>query len=64
MRSFLLCDGDAGFMPLTMLLYAGSQMVVRAGREGHERKYEYNGKQIVLAAIGTNGFLVTAYPNG
>lgn len=52
-----------GFMPLTMLLYAGSQMVVRAGREGHERKYEYNGKQIVLAAIGTNGFLVTAYPN-
>lgn len=39
------------------------KMVVRAGREGYERKYEYNGKQIVLAAIGTNGFLVTAYPN-
>lgn len=30
---------------------------------GYERKYEYNGKHVILAAIGTNGFIVTAYPD-
>lgn len=38
-------------------------VVTRAGRKGYERKYEYRDKRIVLAAIGTNGFLVTAYPD-
>lgn len=38
-------------------------VVTRAGRKGYERKYEYKGKRIILAAIGTNGFLVTAYPD-
>lgn len=32
------------------------------GREGFERIYYYNGKHYVLAGIGTNGFIVTAYP--
>lgn len=38
-------------------------VVTRAGRKGYERKYEYKGKRVILAAIGTNGFLVTAYPD-
>ena len=37
--------------------------VKRGSSIGHERKYEYNGRHIVLAAIGTNGFLVTVYPD-
>lgn len=32
------------------------------GRDGFERIYYYNGKHYVLAGIGTNGFIVTAYP--
>lgn len=32
------------------------------GREGIERIYYYNGKHYVLTGIGTNGFIVTAYP--
>lgn len=40
-----------------------NELVIRHGRPGYERKYEYNGKRIILAAIGTNGFLVTAYPD-
>lgn len=32
------------------------------GREGFERVYYYNNKYYVLAGIGTNGFIVTAYP--
>lgn len=39
-----------------------NKTVKRGNRIGYERKYEYNGKCVVLAAIGTNGFLVTAYP--
>lgn len=39
-----------------------SKLVKRHGRDGYERKYEYQGKQVVLAAIGTNGFLVSIYP--
>lgn len=40
-----------------------NKLVNRGGRDGYERKYEYDGKHIVLAAIGTNGFLVTVYPD-
>lgn len=32
------------------------------GRDGYERLYEYNGKYILLAGIGLNGFMVSAYP--
>lgn len=39
-----------------------SRLVKRHGRDGYERRYEYQGKQVVLAAIGTNGFLVSIYP--
>ena len=32
------------------------------GRDGYERIYEYNGGRILLAGIGLNGFMVSAYP--
>ena len=32
------------------------------GREGFERVYYYDGRYYVLAGIGTNGFIVSAYP--
>lgn len=32
------------------------------GRDGFERIYYYDGKHYVLTGIGTNGFIVTAYP--
>ena len=32
------------------------------GRQGYERIYYYGGKHYVLAGIGTNGFVVSAYP--
>lgn len=41
-----------------------NNLVMRRGRPGYERKYEYNGKKVILAAVGANGFLITAYPYG
>lgn len=32
------------------------------GRQGFERIYYYDGKHYVLTGIGTNGFIVSAYP--
>ena len=32
------------------------------GRDSFERIYYYDGKHYVLTGIGTNGFIVTAYP--
>ncbi len=32
------------------------------GKQGYERKYEYNNKYIIVSGIGTNGFIVSAYP--
>lgn len=32
------------------------------GRDGYERIYEYEGNRILLAGIGLNGFMVSAYP--
>ena len=32
------------------------------GKQGYERKYEYNNKYIIVSVIGTNGFIVSAYP--
>lgn len=40
-----------------------NKSVKRGNCIGYERKYEYNGKHVILAAIGANGFLVTAYPD-
>lgn len=34
----------------------------RNGRKVCRREYQYDGKKIVLAAVGTNGFLVSIYP--
>ena len=38
------------------------RIVRRHGRDGYERKYEYRGTNVVLAAVGMNGFLVSIYP--
>ena len=38
------------------------KIVVRNGRKGFERKYYYNGKYQVVTGIGSNGFIVSAYP--
>lgn len=40
-----------------------NKTVTRGNYIGYERKYEYNDKHVILAAIGTNGFIVTAYPD-
>ena len=34
----------------------------RNGRMGYERLYNYNGKYYLLSGIGTNGYIVSAYP--
>ena len=39
-----------------------SQLKSKNGRMGCEKIYEFNGKLILLAGIGTNGYLVSAYP--
>lgn len=39
-----------------------NELKTRNGHKGYERIYEYNGRHVVLAAVGTNGFLITAYP--
>ena len=39
-----------------------SKTIMRNGRLGYERLYNKNGQYYLLSAIGTNGFLVTAYP--
>lgn len=39
-----------------------SKIVKRHGRDGYERKYEYQGAEVVLAAVEMNGFLVSIYP--
>lgn len=32
------------------------------GRQGYERVYKYDSKYYILAGIGLNGFVVSAYP--
>ena len=34
----------------------------RGNREGIEKLYSHNGKYYLLTGIGTNGFIVSAYP--
>lgn len=39
-----------------------NEIIIRNGRKGFERKYDYNGKYHVITGIGLNGFIVSAYP--
>ena len=40
-----------------------SDKTVKVGaRDGYERVYYYEGKHVVVTAIGMNGFIVSAYP--
>ena len=39
-----------------------SRTTVKKGKEGFERLYKYKGKYYLLSGIGTNGFVVSAYP--
>lgn len=34
------------------------------GKWGYERCYEYKGNYYIMTGIGSNGFIVTAYPIG
>ena len=43
-------------------IIVANKKVVRYGKEGYERIYAYSGQYVILTAIGTNGFVVTAYP--
>ncbi len=40
------------------------ETVIRNGRPGIERIYEYNNQYYTLLALGTNGFIVAMYPLG
>lgn len=39
-----------------------NEVVIRKGKEGFERKYYYNGNYHIITGIGSNGFIVSAYP--
>ena len=39
-----------------------SRTTVKKGKEGFERLYKYKGKYYLLSGVGTNGFVVSAYP--
>lgn len=39
-----------------------SRTTNRGGRTGYERLYNYNGNYYLLTGIGTNGYIVSAYP--
>ena len=41
---------------------ASNKLVKRGNREGFERVYYYEGKHYVVTGIGTNGFIISAYP--
>lgn len=43
-------------------IIVANKKVVRYRKEEYERIYAYNGQYVILTAIGTNGFVVTAYP--
>jgi hypothetical protein len=55
MLFFLLNDID-------IYIIVDNKKVVRYGKEGYERIYAYNGQYVILTAIGSNVFIVTAYP--
>lgn len=39
-----------------------SRITQRNGRPGYERLYSYNGKYYLQTGVGTNGYIVSAYP--
>ena len=39
-----------------------SEIVTKNGKQGFERRYNYNGNYYVITGIGSNGFIVSAYP--
>lgn len=39
-----------------------SRVAQRAGRSGYEKLYSYNGKYYLLPGVGSNGYIVSAYP--
>ena len=39
-----------------------SRITQKNGRAGYERLYSYNGKYYLLTGVGTNGYIVSAYP--
>lgn len=39
-----------------------NKIVKKGSREGYERTYYYEGKHYVITGIGTNGFVISAYP--
>lgn len=39
-----------------------SRITVKNGKEGFERLYKYKGEYYLLSGVGTNGFVVSAYP--
>lgn len=39
-----------------------NKIVKKGFQEGYERTYYYEGKHYVIAGIGTNGFVISAYP--
>lgn len=39
-----------------------NKLVKKGSREGYERTYYYEGNHYVITGIGTNGFIVSAYP--
>lgn len=41
-----------------------NRMIQRNGRNGYERLYLYDGNYYLLSGIGTNGYVVSAYPIG
>ena len=38
------------------------KIVTKNGKQGFERRYNYNGNYYVITGIGSNGFIVSAYP--
>ena len=39
-----------------------SRTTIRNGRKGYERLYSYNGNYYMLSGVGSNGYIVSAYP--
>ena len=39
-----------------------SRITQKNGRPGYERLYSHNGKYYLLTGVGTNGYIVSAYP--
>ena len=39
-----------------------ARQTYKNGRLGYEKLYSYKGKFFVLTGVGTNGFIITAYP--